>query len=54
MNGGLADTTAVELFKAGGNGCEADEDDVKVFIEAGLIPNVRMSHAAESDLTNGT
>jgi len=39
MNDGLADTTAIDLFKAGGKPDNADECDKTLFREAGLLPN---------------
>ena len=38
MNDGLADTTASDLFKAGGKPDRADECDKAVFRDAGLLP----------------
>lgn len=37
MNGGVPDTDARELFRAGGRTDGADQDDITTFIEAGLL-----------------
>lgn len=59
MNDGLADTTAIDLFKAGGKPDRADECDKALFHEAGLLPNVQVDLPPKkggystSDVTGG-